>query len=153
MIQDYSSYIWYKVVIKNVKTLRNWRNRLSWIIWINRSNTPCLESKFSIFAIEASLLTWLLIFLISRSPQSPITTKRIANIIACLTYDVFKYSCRGLYEKDKFLFTLLLALKIDMQSNLIKHKEFSTFIKGNLPLKCADKSPVSASGPFSKSAT
>ena len=56
--------------------------------------------------------------------------KRIANIVNHLTYEVFKYACRGLYETDKFLFTLMLALKIDMQANTITHHQFMTFIKG-----------------------
>lgn len=69
-------------------------------------------------------------FPLNRSQPSPITVKRIANIINHLTYEVFKYSCRGLYETDKFIFTLMLALKIDMQANAITHDQFMTFIKG-----------------------
>lgn len=76
-------------------------------------------------------------FPLNRSQPSPITVKRIANIINHLTYEVFKYSCRGLYETDKFIFTLMLALKIDMQANAITYDQFMTFIKG-IHLFCYD---------------
>lgn len=69
-----------------------------------------------------------------RSERSPIPTKRIKNIIDYLTFEVFAYSCRGLYENHKFLFTLLLPLKIGLRSGTIKHDEFQTLIKGGAAL-------------------
>lgn len=53
-----------------------------------------------------------------------VTAKRISSIIEQLTFEVYRYTCRGLYETNKFQFTLQLALKIDMDKGHIKFDEF-----------------------------
>jgi len=85
---------------------------------------------------QTSLKQFLGIFDLSmaRSTKSPITSKRIDNIIDFLTFASFKYQSRGLYEEDKFLFTVLMTLKIEMNNKRIRPEEFQTFIKGGAAL-------------------
>ena len=66
----------------------------------------------------------------SRAGKNPITAKRISNIIKVMTYEMFTYAARGFYETHKMLFTLLMALKIQLANKDITHKELLTFIKG-----------------------
>ncbi|BES88501.1 dynein heavy chain [Nesidiocoris tenuis] len=85
---------------------------------------------------QTSLVQFLDKFDISmdRSEKSPMLTKRIESIIEFLTYEIFRYTSRGLYENHKFLFVLMLALKIDMHKGKVTHEEFQIFIKGGAAL-------------------
>jgi len=81
---------------------------------------------------QTSLRQFLQVFdsSMARSVKSPVTSKRISNIIEYLTFGAFTYTARGLYEKDKFIFTILMTLKIQLQAKVIRPEEFQCFIKG-----------------------
>ncbi|XP_053918562.1 dynein axonemal heavy chain 8 isoform X2 [Cuculus canorus] len=85
---------------------------------------------------QTSLAQFLKLFdqSMTKSQKSPLPQKRISNIIEYLTFETYLYSVRGLYENHKFLFTLLLTLKIDLQKGHIEAREFHTFIKGGAAL-------------------
>eukprot|EP00767_Chilomastix_cuspidata_P003100 gnl/Chilomastix_cuspidata/322.p1 GENE.gnl/Chilomastix_cuspidata/322~~gnl/Chilomastix_cuspidata/322.p1 ORF type:complete len:2547 (-),score=680.75 gnl/Chilomastix_cuspidata/322:1353-8993(-) len=85
---------------------------------------------------QTSLVQFLIWFdeAIKAADTSPITSKRITAIISTLTFNVFQYISRGLFENHKMLFVLLLTLKIDLKAENISHNEFNTFIKGGAAL-------------------
>ncbi|ESN99020.1 hypothetical protein HELRODRAFT_162498 [Helobdella robusta] len=66
--------------------------------------------------------------------KSLVVSKRVGSIVSALTLSSFTYITRGLYEKDKFLFSLLLALKIGLQDGSVPHELFHVFIKGGAAL-------------------
>lgn len=51
-----------------------------------------------------------------------------------MTHELWSFTLRSLYERHKLLFTLMLAMKIDVQKGLITHEEFMTFVKGGASL-------------------
>ncbi|XP_026672559.1 dynein heavy chain 8, axonemal-like [Ceratina calcarata] len=85
---------------------------------------------------QTSLVQFLERFDISmeRSEKSPVNQRRINFIIEYLTYEIFRYKARGLYEIHKYTFILLMTLKIDLQRDAISHDEFQYLIKGGAAL-------------------
>ena len=85
---------------------------------------------------------WCSLVVYSRSNKIAATQKRIHNINDYLTYRTWFYTTRGLYEDDKLMFTLLMALRIDLRRGKIRYDEFEVLIKGGASLDlntCAPK--------------
>lgn len=87
---------------------------------------------------QTSLKQFLKIFdnSLNKSEKSLIQGKRIRSIIQTLTRETYDFVVTGLFEKDRFLFTLLITLKIDLNKNFIRQTEFDVFIKGGANRKC-----------------
>ncbi|KAK0178414.1 hypothetical protein PV328_002364 [Microctonus aethiopoides] len=85
---------------------------------------------------QNSLKQFLTIFdnSITKSTKSSIASERIEIILNHLTYEVWAFTLRSLYERHKSLFTLMLAMKIDCYRRAISHTEFMAFIKGGASL-------------------
>ncbi|VEN47384.1 unnamed protein product, partial [Callosobruchus maculatus] len=85
---------------------------------------------------QNSLKQFLILFdnSITKSEKSTDTIERIKIILKYLTYEVWKFTIRSLYERHKLLFTLMMAMKIDLYLGVITHEEFMSFIKGGASL-------------------
>lgn len=70
----------------------------------------------------------------TNSEKTHNTRNRIKFIIEYLNYEIYRYKSRGLFEIHKFLFALLMALKIDLQKCVVSYEEFQNFIKGGAAL-------------------
>ncbi|XP_034179159.2 dynein heavy chain 8, axonemal kl-3 [Osmia lignaria lignaria] len=92
---------------------------------------------------QTSLVQFLERFDISmeRSEKSPVNQRRIVYIIEYLTYEIFRYKARGLYQIHKYMFSLLMTLKIDLQREAITYDEFQYLIKGGAALDLNNVTP------------
>lgn len=67
---------------------------------------------------------------IKLSVKSPNTEERIGHILTRLNSEVWNFVQRSLFEENRFLFTLLMVLKIQLHDGIISHEEFMALIKG-----------------------
>jgi len=67
---------------------------------------------------------------IKLSPRGVNTEERITIVLNRINWEVWQFVQRALFEKDRFLFTLLMVLKIHLHESKISHEEFMVLIKG-----------------------
>jgi dynein heavy chain len=65
------------------------------------------------------LFTWS----IENAPAAPIQKDRVNNIIEKLTFKVYQYISRGLFERDKVTFKLMVSMKIQIKAGLLEQKD------------------------------
>ncbi|OEH76364.1 dynein gamma flagellar outer [Cyclospora cayetanensis] len=95
--------------------------------------------------VEASSICWmynssLLQFLeqfdlsVQRSEKTQPTQKRVEKIIEYLTYQVYRYVCRGLFERHKQTFVMMIMLKILQIDGVLKSSDISLLLNGGAGL-------------------
>merc|ERR1712178_184441 len=93
-------------------------------------------AQMSGWMYNCSLLQFLEQFEISvrNSEKCQPTSKRVDKIIQFLTYQVYRYMNRGLFERDKMMFKLLVTLKIKVIANQLSGADVSMFLKAGSAL-------------------
>merc|ERR1711871_92723 len=69
-----------------------------------------------------------------KADKAALASKRVHNIIETMTYIVYRYVNRGLYEKDKLCFILLVTLKISITANHLSSSDLTLFLRGGAAL-------------------
>lgn len=64
---------------------------------------------------------------------------RVQNIIDTLTYKVYRYINRGLFEKDKITFKIMVSMKILIKDELLCPHDVNFFLKAGAAID--DKNP------------
>lgn len=85
---------------------------------------------------NSSLEQFLKLFIdsIDSAPPNPVNSKRVENIIKELTFNVYKYVNRGLFERDKITFILMVCFKILQTSEKVSSNDISLFLKSGAAL-------------------
>ena len=94
---------------------------------------------------EYSLASFLTVFngSLKTSKKDASLEGRLRNIVESLTYDVYNYTCLGLFERHKLMFSFQLAIKILEGEGELNHELLDFFLKGNLSLeKSSRKKPA-----------
>ena len=67
---------------------------------------------------------------IDRSEKANMPSKRINNIVEYMTYEIYLYIQRGLFERHKVIFALMLTNKILVSAGRVKPVDLDVFLKG-----------------------
>ena len=86
---------------------------------------------------EYSLASFLTVFhkTLDTARKDASLDSRLRNIIDALTYNVYNYTCLGLFEKHKLMLSLHMTVKILEGENDINLKMLDFFLKGSLSLE------------------
>ena len=66
------------------------------------------------------------------APKAQLLKNRVHNIITIMTYKVYRYIGRGLFEKDKTTFKLMASLKILIEEGKLMPHDIQFFLKAGV---------------------
>lgn len=66
---------------------------------------------------------------IERADPSDEVKQRVINLIDCITFSVFIYTTRGLFEKDKIIFMAQVTFQISLMKKEIDPKELDFLLR------------------------
>merc|ERR1719473_408945 len=78
---------------------------------------------------------------IQRSEKVQPTSKRVEKIIDYLTYQVYRYMNRGLFERDKMTFKIMVTLKVLVVAGALSGADVSVFLKAGSALDVKTERP------------
>ena len=80
---------------------------------------------------------------IDQSEKAAMPSKRINNIIEYMTFMIYLYIQRGLFERHKIIFALMLTNKVNVSAGKIAAKDVDIFLKGGgaLDINAVRKKP------------
>lgn len=86
---------------------------------------------------EYSLSNYLQVFQqsIKDARKDNMTVTRVKNIIEKLTMNIYNYTCLGIFEKHKIMFSFHMTVMIMQQDGEIDANEFDFLLKGNTSLE------------------
>eukprot|EP00397_Hematodinium_sp_SG-2012_P000031 GEMP01000031.1.p1 GENE.GEMP01000031.1~~GEMP01000031.1.p1 ORF type:complete len:4639 (+),score=1050.01 GEMP01000031.1:391-14307(+) len=78
---------------------------------------------------------------ISRSEKCQPTSKRVEKITEYLTYQVYRYTNRCLFERDKMMFKLMVTMKIEVIAGVLTGNDLNVFLKAGSALDIKAERP------------
>lgn len=80
---------------------------------------------------QFSLKAFVVVFhkAIVNAPQTPKIPERVANLIDSITFAVFQYTSRGLFERDKLIFMAQIVIQILLHANEIKQIQLDFLLR------------------------
>lgn len=77
---------------------------------------------------------------LARAPAADKLQQRVINLIDCITFSVFMYTSRGLFERDKLIFMAHMALQILVTAGEVIPEELDFLLR--FPVASVSTSPV-----------
>eukprot|EP00971_Amphidinium_carterae_P111738 2212984-Amphidinium_carterae.1 len=102
-----------------------------------------ITMQMSGWMYNCSLLQFLEQFDISvrNSEKAQPTSKRVEKIMKFLTYQVYRYMNRALFERDKMMFKLMVTMKIMVVANQLTGADVALFLKAGGALDPKSEKP------------
>ena len=90
---------------------------------------------------ENSLFMYLEVFnlTLATSKKDSNLENRLRNVVEALTYDVYNFTCLGLFERHKLMLSFQMTIKIQEGEGRLNREQLDFFLKGNLSLEKSER--------------